>query len=370
MSRVLVTGGSGFIGGHTVDELINQGYEVVVMENYEKQVHRGTIPGYENKKAKYVRGDVRYRKHWAKALMGCEYIIHLAAAVGVGQSFWQSTKYFSVNTIGTSNLYDILIHEKALSSKIKKIVLASSKSIYGEGSYSCKDHGLVCPNPRPIEQLKKHDWEAKCPICGNDTVPVATTEEKPPQNLSPYALSKYDSERISIDYSELLGIPTVAFRYFNAYGPGQSLNNPYTGVLAIFMSRLKNGHPPLVFEDGKQIRDFINVKDIAKINVKALEHGNGVYNVGSGKAVSLLQAIRSISDLMSTNIEPIITEDFRSGDNRHDFADITKLISDFGYYNFQEFSKGIQDLVEWGSNIKSIDLVDKAEKERKSYMKR
>ena len=370
MSKVLVTGGSGFIGSYTVDELISQGYEVVIMDSYERQVHRGTVPTYENKKAGYVRGDVRYREHWAKALKGCEYIIHLAAAVGVGQSFWQSRKYFSVNTVGTSTLYHMLIHDKVLSSKIKKIVVASSKSIYGEGAYSCQNHGLVYPNSRSTDQLKKHNWEVECPICGNNTVPVATTEEKPPQNLSRYALSKYDSERISIDYSELLGIPTVAFRYFNAYGPRQSLNNPYTGVLAIFMSRLKNGHPPLVFEDGKQMRDFINVKDIAKINVKALERGNGVYNVGTGKAVSLLESIRSISDFMSTDIEPIITEDYRSGDNRHDFADVSKLISDFGYYNFQEFSKGVQELVEWGSNINSIDLVDKAEKERKSYMKR
>ena len=370
MSKVLVTGGAGFIGSHTVDELINQGYEVVVMDNYERQVHRGTIPVYKNKKASYIRGDIRYKKHWTKALIGCEYIIHLAGAVGVGQSFWQSRKYFSVNTIGTSTLYDILIHEKELSGKIKKIVVASSKSIYGEGTYSCQKHGSVYPNPRPMDQLKKHDWDVKCPICGSDTLPIATNEEKAPQNLSPYALSKYDSERISLDYSELLGIPTVAFRYFNAYGPRQSLNNPYTGVLAIFMSRLKNGHPPLVFEDGNQIRDFINVKDIAKINLKALEHGNGVYNVGTGKAVSLLEAIRSISDFMFTNIDPIITEDFRIGDNRHDFADVTKLTSDFGYYNFQEFGKGVQDLVEWGSNMKSIDLVDKAEKERKSYIRR
>lgn len=370
MSKALVTGGSGFIGSYTVDELVSQGYEVVIMDNYERQVHRGVVPTYENKKASYMRGDVRYRKHWEKILKGCEYIIHLAAAVSVGQSFWQSRKYFSVNTVGTSALYDLLIRDKVLSSKIKKIVVASSKSIYGEGAYSCKDHGLVYPNPRPIEQLKRHDWEVKCPICGNNTAPVGTREEKPPQNLSPYALSKYDSERISIDYSDILGIPTVAFRYFNAYGPRQSLSNPYTGVLAIFMSRLKNGHPPLVFEDGNQIRDFINVNDIARLNVKALEHGNGVYNVGSGKAVSLLQAIRSISDYMSTNIEPIITEDFRTGDNRHDFADVSKLVSDFGYYSFQEFSKGVQDLVEWGSNMKSIDLVDKAESERKSYMKR
>jgi dTDP-L-rhamnose 4-epimerase len=369
MSKVLVTGGAGFIGSHTVDELIAQGYEVVVMDNYERQVHLGNKPFYENKKAKYIRGDIRHRKHWEKCLNGCEYVIHLAGAVGVGQSFWQSRKYFSVNTIGTTNLYDILIHDKSIASKIQKIVVASSKSIYGEGAYMCKQHGLVYPNPRPLEQLQRHDWEVKCPLCGEDLTPIATDEKKPPQNLSPYANSKYDTERISMNYSSLLKIPTVAFRYYNAYGPRQSLNNPYTGVLAIFISRLKNGHPPIVFEDGHQIRDFINVIDIARINVMALEHGDGVYNVGTGKHISLLNAIKTISDLMGSSIQPLITNDFRPGDNRHDFADASKLISDFGFYRFSNFNHGVESLVEWALKTKSIDIVDKAEKERKSYLK-
>ncbi|MEM3830530.1 MAG: SDR family NAD(P)-dependent oxidoreductase [Conexivisphaerales archaeon] len=368
MTKVLVTGGSGFIGSYTVDLLIDEGYDVTVLDNNERQVHANGIPKHVNQKAKYVKGDIRFTKHWSKALNGCEYVIHLAASVGVGQSFWQSRKYMSVNTLGTASLYDVLIHNKSISKKIKKIVVASSKSIYGEGAYKCRTHGEVFPHPRDIDQLVKKDWDVKCPICGDKVSPVGIKEEKPPQNLSPYALSKYDSERIAVDYSSLLSIPTVAFRYFNVYGPRQSLSNPYTGVISIFLSRLKNKKPPIVFEDGKQLRDFIYVEDVAKFNVKALERGEGVFNLGTGRTTSLLGIIQMLNSLTGSNVSPEITGEFRVGDNRHDYADISKLESTFGSYAFTPLNTGMDELVKWSANETAMDKVDKAEIERKKYL--
>ncbi len=368
MTKVLVTGGSGFIGSYTVDLLIDEGYDVTVLDNNERQVHERGIPKYVNQKAKYVMGDVRYGKHWSKALYGCEYVIHLAASVGVGQSFWESRKYMSVNTLGTASLYDVLIHDESISKKIKKIVVASSKSIYGEGAYKCRTHGEVFPYTRGIDQLARKDWEVSCPTCGDKVSPVGVKEEKLPQNLSPYALSKYDSERIAVDYSSLLSIPTVAFRYFNAYGPRQSMSNPYTGVMAIFLSRLKNKKSPIVFEDGKQLRDFIYVEDLAKFNVKALERGEGVFNIGTGKTTSLLGIIQMLNTLTGSNVNPEITGEFRLGDNRHDYADISNLKSAFGSYAFTPLNEGMNKLVEWSANETAMDKVDKAEMERKKYL--
>ncbi|MGC8615310.1 MAG: SDR family NAD(P)-dependent oxidoreductase [Thermoprotei archaeon] len=327
---ILVTGGAGFIGSYTVDLLIDKGYDVAVLDNYERQVHAERPPKHVNSKAKYIKEDVRYLKSWEKALDGVEYVIHLAGAVGVVQSFWETRKYVSVNTLGTANLYQFLITHKEVAKRIKKIVVASSKSIYGEGAYLCKEHGVVYPSARPVEQLRRKDWEAKCPICREDVAPVGIKEEKPPQVLNPYALSKYDQERLAIDYAGVLGIPTVAFRYFNVYGPRQSLRNPYTGVMAIFLSRLKNGNPPLLFEDGKQMRDFVYVEDVAKLNVMALEKGEGVYNLGTGKPTSLLKIVNAIKELLGSHVEPKVTQDFRPSGNRHNFADLTRMKRDFG----------------------------------------
>ena len=328
MEKVLVTGGLGFIGSHTVDRLVEDGYNVTVLDSLERQVHLGKVPEYRNKKAEYFFGDIRYRKHWMKALEGVEYIIHLAGAVGIGQSFWQGRKYMDINVGGTATLFDILINNKSMTRDIKKIVVASSKSLYGEGTYKCKEHGKITPLPRGIEQLRLHQWEILCPVCGKPTSPVPTKEDKPPQNLNPYSLGKYATERMAMFYSDVLGIPSVALRYFNVYGPRQSLNNPYTGVVAIFLSRLKNNHKPVLFEDGKQMRDYIYVKDVADINVMSLTKGFGVYNVGTGRPTALLDIVSTLNRLLNTNIEPDVNGDFRPGDNRHDFADNSRLISD------------------------------------------
>lgn len=368
MEKVLVTGGMGFIGSHTVDRLVEDGYNVTVLDNLEKQVHLGKVPEYRNKKAEYLFGDIRYRKHWMKALEGVEYIIHLAGAVGIGQSFWQGRKYMDINVGGTATLFDILINNKSVSRNIRKIVVASSKSLYGEGTYECREHGIIKPLPRSLEQLRLHQWEVLCPVCGKPTSPVPTKEDKPPQNLNPYSLGKYATERMAMFYSDVLGIPSVALRYFNVYGPRQSLSNPYTGVVAIFLSRLKNNHRPVLFEDGKQMRDYIYVKDVADINVKSLTKGSGVYNVGTGKPTSLQEVVSILNRILNTNIEPEITGDFRPGDNRHDYADNSRLVSEYGISKFTGFEEGMRELILETKSWKAKDMFEKEEAERKKFL--
>jgi dTDP-L-rhamnose 4-epimerase len=368
MTRVLVTGGEGFIGSHTVDRLLEEGYRVRSLDNREWQVHQGRRPDYLRAGVEYQRGDVRNPSHWRKALQDVEFVIHLAGAVGVAQSFWQARKYVAVNTVGTASLFEILTRDKVLRRAIRKVVVASSKSLYGEGAYSCGTHGEVYPGVRPVEQLRKRDWEVDCPACGRKVTPVGIREEKPAQNLSPYALSKYDAERLAIDYSYALGLPTVAFRYFNVYGARQSLSNPYTGVLAIFLSRLCNGHRPMVFEDGRQMRDFVYVEDVARLNVLALSRGEGVYNLGGGSPLSLLDILRIMREALGTDLEPQVSQEYRVGDTRHDFADMSRAGRDFGRAGVTALSRGLAKLIDWSKTVRSVDSFERQERERRTHL--
>ncbi len=368
MQRILVTGGLGFIGSFTVESLIRKGHDVVVLDNLEYQVHRGRKPKYVNKDATYVRGDIRYAKHWLKALKDVDAVIHLAGAVGVGQSFWQARKYMEVNATGTATLFEILTKERKIRERMEKIVVASSKSCYGEGSYRCAEHSVFHPDQRPISQLRRGVWEVRCPVCGRESEPVGVSEEKPLQNLSPYALSKYATERLALDFGYALDIPTVAFRYFNVFGPRQSLSNPYTGVMAIFLSRLRSGNSPFLFEDGGQLRDYVYVEDVARINTIALRKGSGVYNVGTGRPRSLLDVEGMLSRATGSDIKPIVSGEFRPGDNRHDFADIARLKNTFGGVDFTDMEKGIKNLVEWSAAAEVNDMFERQESERKRYL--
>lgn len=368
MSKVLVTGGLGFIGSYTVDRLVDLGHEVVILDNLERQVHFGKVPDYANKKAVYFNGDVRFKKHWIKALDGVEGVIHLAGAVGIGQSFWEARKYTDVNSGGTATLFEVLIKNNSISKNIKKIVVASSKSMYGEGAYRCQVHGIIFPKHRTVDQLKSSDWEIHCPECGRISTPIGISENKPPQNLNPYSLSKYSTEKLALDYSQVLGIPTVALRYFNVYGPRQSLSNPYTGVVAIFLSRLKNGKPPYLFEDGQQLRDYIYVEDVAKINVASLTKGDGAYNVGTGKPNSLLDVVSTLNTNLGKDIEPVVSGDYRPGDNRHDYADISRLLEEYGPLSFVKFESGLETLVEESLSVTALDMFEKEERERKKFL--
>jgi dTDP-L-rhamnose 4-epimerase len=369
IEKILVTGGAGFIGSHTVDLLVENGYEVKVFDNFEPQVHFNEKPDYLNQRAEYFFGDVTKKEDWFRALNNVDAILHLAAMVGVGQSMYQPVRYLTSNSIGTANMYEVLLEKQEIKKNIKRIIVASSKSIYGEGAYVCKAHGVVYPSLRKREQLEKKDWEVHCPFCNEYVKPTGITEEKPVHNLSIYALSKYDTERIAINFGFALKIPTIALRYFNVYGPRQSLNNPYTGVIAIFSSRIKNNNPPIIFEDGNQLRDFIYVEDVARANILALEtEKEGVYNVGTGKAISILEITKTLIELFNSKVEPKIAGEFRVGDNRHDFADISRIRRELNFEPRYDLKQGLEKFVQWGETQEAIDMFEKAEEERRTYL--
>lgn len=368
MEKVLVTGGAGFVGSYTVDKLIEMGYEVRILDNLEPQVHK-KFPDYLNKEAEFIRGDVTSKKDWKKGLeesKGIDGIIHLAAMVGVGQSMYQPVRYLNANTIGTALMYETIIETD---NKPEKIIVAGSKASYGEGSYVCEEHGEVYPGLRSIEQLKKKDWEQHCTVCNKHVKPIATKESKPQQNPNTYALSKYDQEKIALNYGFALNIPTTVFRYFNVYGPRQSLNNPYTGVTAIFSSRIKNSNSPVIYEDGLQTRDFVFVEDVADANVLALEKDmeTCVYNVGSGKPISILEIANTLIELYESGVKPEITQEYRKGDTRHDYADISLIKKELGWGPKTDIKTGFKKLVEWGFGEEAEDRFDSTLEELKKH---
>jgi len=362
--KILVTGGAGFIGSHLVDRLVDERHDVRVLDNLEYQVHQNKSPTYTNKKAEYIYGDIRDEAILKKSLEGTEVIFHLAAAVGVGQSMYQIKKYSDVNTMGTAKLLDRIVNGKI---PIKKMIIASSMSIYGEGSYHCEDCGIVYPKLRPREQLEKREWEMKCPNCNKTVKPIQTNENKPLNPTSVYAVTKRDQEEMFLSVGNAYGIPTTALRYFNVYGTRQSLNNPYTGVCAIFSSRIKNNKSPIIFEDGLQTRDFISVHDIVNANLLVMSNPKAdyeIFNIGTGLPVSIRQIADILINLYKSNVVPKIENRFRSGDIRHCFADISK-IRKLGFEPKTPTEKGIKELVQWGEEVEAKDLVDLAISELK-----
>jgi len=368
--KVLVTGGAGFIGSHTVDLLVEKGYNVVILDNLEPQVHGNKKPDYINEKAEFIIGDVTNTGVWKKALDSIDAVFHLAAMVGVGQSMYQPVRYLNVNTIGTAKFYETLLKNPEIKKKIQKMIVASSMSIYGEGAYECKSCGVVYPSLRTKEQLEKKDWEIHCPKCDEHVKPIPVSEDKPPLNLSTYALSKYDQEKMSLNYGFALKIPTVALRYFNVFGPRQSLSNPYTGVCAIFSSRIKNDNSPIIYEDGNQTRDFIYVKDVARANLLCLEKFDGVnvFNVGTGESTNILQIANILIELHGSNVKPKVTNEFRIGDVRHAFGDVSKINKKLGFTVKTPLKKGFEKLIEWGETQEAVDRFEEAEKERKRFL--
>ena len=361
--NTLVTGGAGFIGSHLVDALVQRGDRVRVLDNLEPQVHRGKHPGYLHPKADYLFESILNQNILPQALEGIEAIVHLAALVGVGQSMYQVARYMEVNTLGTARFLEFLInqHRKPLA----RFVVASSMSIYGEGLYRCPEHGNVSATMRSARQLANHAWEATCPRCGAAASPLPTPEEKPLMPTSIYAISKRDQEELSLTMGQAYHLPVVALRFFNVYGPRQSLSNPYTGACAIFSSRLRHGKSPILYEDGKQTRDFIHVSDLVQGILVALDHPQAVgqaLNVGTGKASSIHQVALSLAQAYGVKIPPTIVGRYRAGDIRHCFADISR-ISDLGFRPRMTLDDGLKDLVRWGSTAETEDLFDVAERE-------
>lgn len=358
--RVLVTGGAGFIGSHLADALIERKYRVRVLDNLEPQVHgggRGT-PEYLNKNIEFVKADIRGKKALRNALKNIDIIFHLAAAVGVGQSMYEIERYMSVNTGGAAILLDILANEKY---DIKKMIIASSMSIYGEGAYYCKYcKKEIYPDLRSRDQLDRHEWEPACPTCSKPLAPIATREDKPLFPRSIYAISKRDQEEMFMNVGRAYNIPTVALRYFNIYGTRQALSNPYTGVAAIFSARIINNNPPLIFEDGLQSRDFIHVNDAVEASLLALEKEEAnyqIFNVGSGKKLTILELANILGEKLGFNNEPEVLNKFREGDIRHCFADISKIQSRLGFTPKVEFKEGLSELVGWVKKQRAVDRV-------------
>jgi dTDP-L-rhamnose 4-epimerase len=358
--NILITGGAGFVGSHLADALLAAGHNVRLFDNLTEQVHSDGIPDYLSPEAEFVHGDIRDASAVRRALSGIEVVFHMAAAVGVGQSMYEIEHYMGTNTQGTAVLLQGLLQRKG---RVQKLVLASSMSIYGEGKYLCAQCGEVAPVLRSSEQLRTRQWEPKCPACAEPLTPVSTDESKPPQCSSIYALSKKDQEEMCLLFGRTYDLPVVALRYFNIYGTRQSLSNPYTGVAAIFASRLMNSNPPLVFEDGRQLRDFVSVQDVVRANLLAMERSqaNGMtLNIGSGEPISIRGVAAELARAMDTEIPAELTQKYRAGDVRHCFADIAAARKFLGYAPSVRFADGLKELVQWLCSQPSQDRAAEA----------
>lgn len=362
--RVLITGGAGFVGSHLADRLLAEGYRVRVLDNLTEQVHgEYGWPDYLDQRVEQVQGDIRDLRVVESALRGIDAVYHFSAAVGVGQSMYQIERYTDVNNRGTAVLLEALAKQP-----VKKLVVASSMSLYGEGMYKDQNDELHCPNERGVGQLQGGRWELE--VENKTLQPVATPETKMPFPSSVYALSKYDQERLCLMIGSAYKIPTTALRFFNIYGPRQALSNPYTGVLAIFSSRFINNKSPIIFEDGRQRRDFVNVHDITQACLLALEKdgsNNEVFNVGSGENYSINQIAAKVGELLGkTDLSPRITGEYRVGDIRHCFANINKARRLLGYRPRVALEDGLGELALWLQSQRADDRVDNMRRELSS----
>jgi dTDP-L-rhamnose 4-epimerase len=360
--RTLVTGGCGFIGSHLVRTLVEQGDEVVVLDSLESQVHDGRAPSLPPN-VRLFEGTVGDADLVDRALHGVDRVVHLAAAVGVGQSMYEIAAYVEKNTLATAVFLERLV---ARSPRPARLVVASSMSIYGEGEYECPVHGTLAPGPREELQLVAREWEVRCPTCEQELRPVGTRETKPLIPTSIYAITKRDHEEMCLVTGNAYGIPTVALRFFNVYGPGQSLSNPYTGVAAIFASRLLNGRPPAIFEDGRQSRDFIHVSDIVEGIMRALESDAVVgkaLNLGTGRPATVDEVAELLSRGIGVEVEAERTGHYRAGDIRHCYADTRRAEELLGFRAAVALEDGMSELAEWLAGQEAVDRVEAATSE-------
>ena len=358
--QYLITGGAGFLGSHLADQLLDQGDRVRILDSLVAQVHGegAKRPAYLNPEVELRIGDVRDPQAVRAALQGVDRVFHFAAAVGVGQSMYRMAEYTAVNNLGTAVLAEALVDHP-----VQRLVVASSMSVYGEGLYRDAQQRVRTVGTRSRERLAagRWDWEDEQ---GNPLEPLPTPEHKTPALASVYALSKYDQERLCLIVGDAYRIPTVALRFFNAYGARQSLSNPYTGVLAIFAARLLNGRPPMIYEDGRQLRDFVAAEDVARacrLARTSPRAPGGVFNVGSGEAVTVRSiAERTAVALGVPEIEPQISGRWRSGDIRHCFADLERARTELGYAPQVSLEHGIARLAQWLSSQPALDRIAEA----------
>ena len=357
--KVLVTGGAGFIGSHTVDLLLKKGYEVRVLDSLEPPVHPNKKkPDYLPNNVEFILGDVRNKGDVEKALRGIDYIFHLAAYQGYLIDF---SKFAFTNDGGTALIYEAIVEKKL---PVKKIILGSSQSVYGEGRYRCARHGIRYPSPRSLEQLEKGDWELKCPICQQIMQPLHTDESKvTPYNQ--YGVSKYCQELYALTLGKRFGIPTVVLRYSITQGPRQSFYNAYSGILRIFATRLLHNLPPIIYEDGKQLRDYVYVGDVVVANILAMESETAnyeIYNIGGNEILSVSEYAKLVSRVMGKDVTPQVPGEFRFGDVRHIISDISK-IKKLGWQPRTSIEQIVREYLAWArEQPEASDYYAEAEK--------
>lgn len=353
MKNVLITGGAGFIGSNLALKLLSKGYNVTVLDNLSKQIHGDdpaqTSPLYRSIKDRvhFVHGSVSSRKDWMKALEGQDAVIHLAAETGTGQSMYEIEKYVNSNIGGTALLLDILTNTKHC---VKRVLVAESRAIYGEGKYFCSSCGDVYPGDRKDEDMSKGDFECHCPKCGKRVKLVATTEDSAIHPSSVYGIAKQVQGQLVHLVCPTIGVDAVSFRYQNVYGPGQSLSNPYTGILSIFSTRIKNGNGINIFEDGKESRDFVYIDDVVDATILGLETpaaAGHVFNVGTGVAIDVLTVANTLCEKYGKNVPVTVSGNYRLGDIRHNYADISLARSILGFEPKWSFADGIEQFARW-----------------------
>ena len=353
MKKILITGGAGFIGSNVALKLIDKGYEVTILDNLSPQIHgdspETTSPLFLSikDKVRFIKGTVTSRQDWLKALEGQDAVIHLAAETGTGQSMYEIEKYVNTNIGGTALLLDILTNTKH---HVKRVLVAESRAIYGEGKYYCDSCGMVFPNDRKDEDMSMGDYECHCPKCGKKVRLVATTEDSAIHPSSVYGITKQVQGQLVHLVCPTIGVESVSFRYQNVYGPGQSLTNPYTGILSIFSTRIKNLNPINIFEDGMESRDFVYIDDVVDATIKGLEvpEANGhVFNVGTGVSTDVVTVAKTLCEKYGVEVPITVSGNYRLGDIRHNYADITLAKDVLGFEPKWNFTEGIAQFANW-----------------------
>ena len=351
MKNILISGGAGFIGSNLTKKLVSKGYNITILDNLSKQIHgkdqKSELYNSIKEISTFILGDVCNEEDWKKSLKGQDAVIHLAAETGTGQSMYEISRYNDVNILGTSHLLDFLANNK---NSVKKLIIASSRSIYGEGKYKCENHGVVYPNDRIASNMLKGKFDLFCDVCGGELDLMPTDENSKIHPSSIYGITKQQQEQMILLMGKSLGIPAVALRYQNVYGPGQSLSNPYTGILSIFSTRMLNGNDIDIYEDGEESRDFVFIDDVVEATILALEKeeaNHQIFNVGSGEATTVSQVANSLKSLYNSNANISIDGSFRLGDIRHNYADLNKIKNLLGFTAKFDFQTGISRFADW-----------------------
>jgi dTDP-L-rhamnose 4-epimerase len=348
--KVLITGGAGFIGARLARRLLQIGHTITVVDNFSPQIHglESDLPADLSTQVQLIRGDVRDLSVWESTLPGHQCVVHLAAETGTGQSMYEVTQYEQVNLAGTANLYEVLAKRAGLA--VERIIVASSRAIYGEGAYHCANHGVVFPPSQSVEKKRSGCFDPICPVCGNNCVSVPTPESAPFQPSSFYGLTKQVQEQMTLMFGGVLDIPSLALRYQNVYGPGQSLKNPYTGILAIFSNLARTGADINVFEDGIESRDFVYIDDVVRATADCVTGnitGQHPINVGSDERMSVFEVASMINQHYGDKSKVSISGAFRDGDIRHGMADLTCARRLLQYEPQTRFREGLHEFLAW-----------------------